>query len=96
MIRTIRKRRRNPIAIWSEYVSDFADIEQVNDFETEMCYLESIGLITIQAKDGVIGKLVARSEKLTDYYELLQRKRKKMLFGNRLHFLKSGARMEKL
>lgn len=76
----------DPIAIWSEYVSDFADIEQVKDFETEMCYLESIGLITIRAKDGVIVKLVACSEKLTDYYELLQRKRKKDVIQEQVAF----------
>ena len=44
----------DPIVIWSEYVSDFADVEQVKDFETEMRYLESIGFITIREKDGAI------------------------------------------
>lgn len=76
----------DPIAIWSEYVSDFADIEQVKDFETEMHYLESIGLITIREKDGAIVKLVACSEKLTDYYDLLQRKRKKDVIQEQIAF----------
>lgn len=85
----------DPIAIWSEYISDFADIEQVKDFETEMCYLESIGLITIRVKDGVIVKLVACSEKLTDYYELLQRKRKKDVIQAQVAFFEEWSKNEK-
>lgn len=74
------------VVVWPEYVSDFADIEQVKDFETEMRYLESIGLITIREKDGVIAKLVACSDKLLDYYELLQRKRKKDIILEQIAF----------
>ena len=85
----------DPIAIWSEYASEFAEIEQVKDFETEMCYLESIGLITIRAKDGVIVKLVACSEKLTDYYELLQRKRKKDVIQAQVAFFEEWSKNEK-
>lgn len=76
----------DPVAIWSEYVSDFADIEQVKDFETEMRYLQSIGLITIREKAGVIIKLVACSHKLVDYYDLLQRKRKKDIVQEQIAF----------
>lgn len=75
-----------PVDIWSEYVSDFASIEQVKDFETEMRYLESIGLITIREKDGVITKLVACSNKLMDYYDLLQRKRKRDIIQEQIIF----------
>ena len=85
----------DPIVIWSEYTSDFADIEQVKDFETEMCYLESIGLITIREKDGVIVKLVACSEKLTDYYELLQRKSKKDVIQAQVAFFEEWSKNEK-
>ncbi len=76
----------DPIVIWSEYVSDFADVEQVKDFETEMRYLESIGLIIIREKEGAIVKLVACSEKLTDYYDLLKRKRKKDVIQEQIAF----------
>lgn len=82
----------DPIAIWPEYVSDFADIEQVKDFETEMHYLESIGLITIRVKDGVIDKLVACSEKLMDYYNLLQRKRKKDVIQEQIAFFEEWSK----
>ena len=85
----------DPIVIWSEYVSDFADVEQVKDFETEMRYLESIGLITIREKDGAIVKLVACSEKLTDYYDLLQRKRKKDVIQEQIAFFKKWGKTGK-
>lgn len=85
----------DPVAIWSEYVSDFADIEQVKDFETEMRYLESIGLIAIREKDGVIIKLVACSGKLTDYYDLLQRKRKKDIVQEQIAFFEEWCKKGK-
>lgn len=84
-----------PVAIWSEYVSDFADIEQVKDFETEMRYLESIGLIMIREKDGVIIKIVACGDKLMDYYELLQRKRKKDIVQEQITFFEAWCKKEK-
>lgn len=85
----------DPVAIWSEYVSDFADIEQVKDFETEMRYLESIGLITIREKDGVVIKLVACSGKVTDYYDLLQRKRKRDIVQDQIAFFEEWCKKGK-
>ncbi len=78
-----------PVAVWSEYVSDFANIEQVKDFETEMGYLQSIGLITIQEEDGVIIKLIACNDKLEEYYALLQRKRKKDIVKEQIDFFEN-------
>lgn len=85
----------DPVAIWSEYISDFANVEQVKDFETEMRYLESIGLIAIREKDGVIVKLVACSDKLTDYYVLLKRKRKKDIVQEQIAFFTEWQKREK-
>ncbi len=77
-----------PTAIWPDYASDFTSIEQVRDFETEMQYLQSCGLITICEKDGSIKKLVACNEKLEEYYELVHRKRMKDLKSEQLDFFK--------
>ena len=85
----------DPVAIWSEYVSDFADIELVKDFETEMRYMERIGLITIREKDGVIVKLVACSSKLTEYYDILQRKRKKDIVHEQIVFFEEWCKKGK-
>lgn len=85
----------DPVAIWSAYVSDFADIEMVKDFETEMYYLESMGLITICKQNGVMAKLVACSDKLPDYYNLLQRKRKRDIVQEQIAFFEEWSKKEK-
>jgi hypothetical protein len=78
----------NPAVIWQDYVSDFADVEQVNDFETEMRYLQSAGLIIVREKDGAITKLVACNDKLAEYYDLLQRKELKDAVNEEIAFFK--------
>lgn len=65
-----------PAEVWPEYVSDFADIKLVHDFEQEMGYLQTLDLITIQGRDGAIVKILAQSDRWPMYYELLSRKRK--------------------
>ena len=77
-----------PSAVWNEYNSDFADIESVKDFETEMHYLQSQGLILIQEKAGAIIKLTACNEKLEEYYKLLGRIRKKEILQAQIAFYK--------
>lgn len=84
----------DPVVIWPEYVSDFANIEQVKDFETDMYHLQSIGLITIREKNGVITKLIACNGKLAEYYELLQRKRKRDIVQEQIAFFKQWGRRE--
>lgn len=75
-----------PEKVWKEYVSDFANVAQVKDFETEMQVLQEQGLIQIQRKDGVITKLAACKEKLDVYYELLGRKQKKDIIQEQIAF----------
>lgn len=77
-----------PSAVWNEYNSDFADIESVKDFETEMHYLQSQGLILIREKAGAIIKLTACNEKLEEYYKLLGRIRKKEILQAQIAFYK--------
>lgn len=78
----------DPVFVWPEYTSDFADIEQVRDFEAEMRYLESVGLITIREKGGAIVRLTACSERLPEYYDLLNRKRKKDVIREQIAFFR--------
>ena len=75
-----------PEKVWKEYVSDFANVAQVKDFETEMQVLQDQGLIRIQRKDGVITKLAACREELDAYYELLGRKQKKDIIQEQVAF----------
>lgn len=75
-----------PEKVWKEYVSDFANVAQVKDFETEMQVLQDQGLIRVQKKDGVITKLAACREELDAYYELLGRKQKKDIIQEKIAF----------
>lgn len=75
-----------PEKVWKEYVSDFANVAQVKDFETEMQVLQEQGLIRIYKKDEVITKLAACKEKLDVYYELLDRKQKKDMIQEQIAF----------
>lgn len=78
----------DPVAVWSEYASDFANMEQVRDFENEMQYLQDIGLVTVQKKNGVITKILACNEKLTDYYIIVQRKAKADIVQEQITFFR--------
>ena len=75
-----------PEKVWKEYTSDYANVAQVKDFETEMQVLQEQGLIRIHKKDGVITKLAACKEKLDVYYELLGRKQKKDMIQEQIAF----------
>lgn len=75
-----------PEKVWKEYVSDFANVAQVKDFETEMQVLQEQGLIRIHKKGGVITKLAVCKEMLDVYYELLDRKQKKDMIQEQIAF----------
>ncbi len=66
-----------PTAVWEEYASDFAEVEQVKDFEADMVYLENQGFLTVKRKEGEIRKIVACRERIPEYYDILQRKPRK-------------------
>lgn len=60
-----------PSAVFSEYNSDFADLDKVREFELQMRDLEKQGLVRIQEESEVIVKLFAVSEKWDEYYKIL-------------------------
>lgn len=75
-----------PEKVWKDYVSDYASVAQVKDFETEMQVLEEQGLVHIDRKNGVITKVVACKGKLDAYYELLGRKQRKDIVQEQIAF----------
>lgn len=83
-----------PEKVWKEYVSDYANVAQVKDFETEMQVLQEQGLIRIHKKGGVITKLIACKEKLDVYYELLDRKQKKDMIQEQIAFFERWMQKE--
>lgn len=68
-----------PEKIFNAYDSDYADLNQIQDFENQMEELERLGLIHVQRGGRGIKRLQARPERLEQYYSLLQRADKKML-----------------
>lgn len=78
-----------PTAIWEEYHSDFADVEQIKDFETEMEYLEKQGFLTVKRKGGEIHRLIACNERIPEYYDILQRKPKKDAIQEQMDFYRT-------
>lgn len=83
-----------PEKVWKDYVSDYANVAQVKDFETEMQVLEEQGLIHIDRKNGVITKAVACKEKLDAYYELLGRKQRKDIVLEQIAFFERWMQKE--
>ena len=72
----------SPEKVWSKYSSDYANVEQVKDFENDMHTLEEEGLITLQWKYNTIVKICACENKFQDYYKKLDRKEKKNFIYN--------------
>lgn len=68
-----------PEKIFNAYDSDYADLNQIQDFESQMEELKRLGLIHVQRGGRGIKRLQARPERLEQYYSLLQRTDKKML-----------------
>lgn len=65
-----------PEKVFPDYGSDYADMDQIRDFEAWMRELEQDGLITIKYGSGEIRKLTANQECWDLYYKVLQRRDK--------------------
>lgn len=83
-----------PTVIWEEYTSDFAEVEQIKDFEADMEYLENQGFLTVKRKEGEISKLVACNERIPEYYDILQRKPKKDAMQEQIAFYRVWSEKE--
>lgn len=75
-----------PTDIWEQYTSDFADVREIKDFEADMEYLEKQGLLTIEKKRGEISRLTARNARVSEYYDILQRRSKKDEMQEEMNF----------
>ncbi len=75
-----------PDKIWSEYYSDYADVNSVEDFNDEMWELASDNLIKIKVEDDVIIRLAAINEQFEQYYKLLGREEKNALLDAQKRF----------
>lgn len=69
----------SPKKVFCDYFSDYADIDQIRDFENQMRELENAGLIRLSYDNSEITKLEAVSDCWPQYYGILQRQEKFLL-----------------
>ena len=65
-----------PSRIYPGYDSDYTDVEQIRDFESQMEELERLDLIVISRSGGQITKLTANPRRWDEDYQLLGREDK--------------------
>ena len=77
-----------PTEVFTDYDSDFADVEKVSQFEDELRELDENGLINIlYDKNFVVKKILALPEKWDMYYSLLGRVTKKQIIVEQRDYL---------
>lgn len=87
--RVIQNFTIDPAAIWEEYTSDFTDVGMIKDFEADMEYLEKQGFLTIKRKGGEINRLIACNERISEYYDIVERKPKKDAVQEQMDFYRT-------
>ena len=87
--RVIQNFTIDPAAIWEEYTSDFTDVGMIKDFEADMEYLEKQGFLTIKRKGGEINRLIACNERISEYYDIVERKPKKDAVQQQMDFYRT-------
>ena len=71
--------------IWPEYLDDFTDIMEVEEFKKQVEQLEKSSLIYVQRKkNDEIFSLSVNKEYIPEYYHLLNRKEKKTLIDEEI------------
>ena len=75
-----------PTALMPEYDSDFANVDKLRLFESELEELASQGLISIEKKGFVIRRIVLNTGAISRFYEILSRKDKNAIIQEQLSF----------
>ena len=78
-----------PSEFYKDYDSDFADLDEQEDFERELRVLEDAGLILLSGKNGVIKAIGMVLSEQGSYYALLGRTELKQLESRRIEMYKS-------
>lgn len=79
----------SPEQVFAKYSSDYANIDEVHDFENQMKELEQRGFLTIKRKNDVIQGLTANSQRWEEMYALLGRKELRDLEEEQIALYKS-------
>ena len=75
-----------PTVLMPEYDSDFANVDKLRLFESELEELASQGLIYLEKKGVVIRRIVLNTGAISRFYEILSRKDKNALIQEQLDF----------
>ena len=78
-----------PSKIFKDYESDNANVDDIERFEYEVNKLACENLIDIQKNNRGIQKIIAKHEKIADYYNILNRTEKKFCVKQNLVNIKA-------
>lgn len=78
-----------PEKVFSNYVSDYANVDDVHDFENQMRDLEQKGLLLIKWKGHEIQNLAANPQRWKDMYVILERRELRYLEEEQIRLYKS-------
>ena len=71
--------------VWPEYLDDFTDVLEIEEFERQVTALAEQGLITIRCNDrDEMVSFAAKADQMDDYYKLLNRQEKKILLDEEI------------
>lgn len=84
-----------PSKIFKDYESDNANVDDIERFEYEVNKLAYENLIDIQKNNRGIQKIIAKHEKIADYYTILKRTEKRVLRETKLSEYKSYLGIDK-
>ncbi len=78
-----------PTDFFRDYDSDFANLDEQEDFERELSMLESAGLIVLKRKNGVVKSINMEVSLQESYYEFLGRTELKVLENSQIAMYES-------
>lgn len=77
-----------PTDIYKDYDSDYSDIDEQSEFETDISELVNEEYITIRRKEKIISRIVLNVDSLDKIYALMKREPRKLAIQNEINLYK--------
>lgn len=77
-----------PADIYKDYDSDYSDIDEQSEFETDISELVNEEYITIRRKEKIISRIVLNVDSLDKIYTLMKREPRKLAIQNEINLYK--------
>ena len=77
-----------PTDIYKDYDSDYSDIDEQSEFETDISELVNEVYITIRRKEKIISRIVLNVDSLDKIYTLMKREPRKLAIQNEINLYK--------